>query len=277
LDEENVLDVLNESEECLISDSCDDSDDSDNCEDDIAVADAAVDEDDSDVEEHSLGYTDYSSGFICEDMDNYHVQHELFSGHSGPQNSAVNMQDIVSVFLLFFSRDIVHIIFIETNRYAKQFINSRGRLFTFRSLVRKWTRVTENEIYVVLGLYLLMGIIQKPTLRSYFSRRRILSTPGFGDVISRERFELIMKFLHFADNTDKANYEGPAKLHKIFPVLSHLNYKFQNLFLPGQNISVDESLTLWKGRLSFKQYLPLKAAKFGIKTYELCESSSGYL
>jgi hypothetical protein len=86
-----------------------------------------------------------------------------------------------------------------------------------------------------------------------------------------------MKFLHFADNTNKANYEGPANLYKTFPVLSHLSYKFQNLWLPGQNISVDESLTLWKGRLSFKQYLPLKAAKFGIKTYELCESSSEYL
>jgi hypothetical protein len=83
-----------------------------------------------------------------------------------------------------------------------------------------------------------------------------------------------MKFLHCSDNTNKVNYEGPAKLYKIFPVLSHLNYKFH---LPGQNISVDESLTLWKGRLSFKQYMPLKAAKFGIKTYELCEANSGYL
>jgi hypothetical protein len=92
-----------------------------------------------------------------------------------------------------------------------------------------------------------------------------------------DRLELITKFLHFADNTDKANYEGPAKLYKIFPVMSHLNSKFQTLFLPAQNISVDGSLTLWKGRLSFKQYLPLKAAKFGIKTYELCDSVSGYL
>jgi hypothetical protein len=79
------------------------------------------------------------------------------------------------------------------------------------------------------------------TCTLYFSRNRILSTPGFGDVISRERFEEIMKFLHFAENIEKANYEGLAKLlHKVFPVLSHLNYKFQNLFLPGQNISVDE-------------------------------------
>jgi hypothetical protein len=91
--------------------------------------------------------------------------------------------------------------------YAEQFMDSRGRLFTFRSLVRQWTPVTENEIYVVLGLYLSVVIIQKPSLQTYFSRKRILSTPGFGDV--------------------------PAKLYKIFPVLSHLNYKFQNIFLTG--------------------------------------------
>jgi hypothetical protein len=83
LTEENVLDILNESDECLISDSIDDSD---NCEDDIAVADAAVDEEDSDVEEHSLGDTVYNSGFIWEGMNSYHGQRVLFCGHSGFQN-----------------------------------------------------------------------------------------------------------------------------------------------------------------------------------------------
>jgi hypothetical protein len=104
--------------------------------------------------------------------------------------------DIMSVFLLLFSRDVIHKIVVETNCYAER-RNARGRLFTFRSHVRQWAPVTENEIYVVLGLYLLMGIIQTPTLRTYFSRKRILSAPGFGDVISRDGFKLIMKFLHF--------------------------------------------------------------------------------
>jgi hypothetical protein len=273
LDDDDVMNILYDSDECLVSSSSE----SDSDVDDIAMVDAAVDEMDSDLEERSLGDTDFDSEFIWEGMDSYDTVREQFCGNSGPQNSAVNVKDILSVFLLFFSADLIQNIVTETNRYAEQFLNSRGRLFTFRSLCRQWTPVTEDEVYVMLGLYLLMGIIQKPTLRSYFSRKRILSTPGFGDIISRDRFELITKFLHFADNANKADYEGPAKLYKIFPVLSHLNHKFQNLFLPGPNISIDESLTLWKGRLSFKQYLPLKAAKFGIKTYELCESGSGYL
>lgn len=78
------------------------------------------------------------------------------------------MQDILSVFLLFFSRDIVHKIVVEMNHYAEQFMNSRGRLFTFGSLLRQWTPVTENEIYILLGLYLLMKIIQMLALRTYF-------------------------------------------------------------------------------------------------------------
>jgi hypothetical protein len=70
---------------------------------------------------------------------------------------------------------------------------------------------------------------------------------------------------------------GDLPNFKIYLVLYHLNKKSQSLYLPGQNIAIDESLTLWRGRLSFRQYVSLKASKFGIKSYELCESSSGYL
>lgn len=91
-----------------------------------------------------------------------------------------------------------------------------------------------------------------------------------------ERFELISKYLHFCDSTKLNEYQGPKGLFKIFSLVDHLNIKFKSSYGLSQNISIDESLTLWKGRLNFKQYLPLKAAKFGIKSFELCESSSGF-
>jgi hypothetical protein len=56
-----------------------------------------------------------------------------------------------------------------------------------------------------------------------------------------------------------------------------LRNNFQSAYLPAQDVSVDEFLTLWKGYLSLKQYILLKAAKFGIKTFEVCDSSSRYL
>jgi hypothetical protein len=128
--------------------------------------------------------------------------------------------------------------------------------------------VIEGEMYVVLGLFMLMGIIQKPTFRLYFTTKRVISTPGFGDIVTRDRLEQICKCLHFGNNETISNSEGPKNIIRIFQVVSHLNNKFQVLYLPNQDISTDESLTHWKGPLSFKQYPPIKASKFGIKTYK---------
>jgi hypothetical protein len=82
----------------------------------------------------------------------------------------------------------------------------------------------------------------------------------FGD-ITRERLKLICTFLQFANNETLIF----KNLFKIFPVILHMNNRSQELYLPHQDISFYESLTPWKGRLSFKQYLPLKASKFGVK------------
>ena len=85
--------------------------------------------------------------------------------------------------------------------------------------MKSWTSVTESEIYTVLGLFLLMGIVQKPTAKSYFSKR-VVSTPGFADVISRGRFELICKLLHFIDNENLPTHQEPPILFQIYPVMS---------------------------------------------------------
>jgi hypothetical protein len=166
-------------------------------------------------------------------MSNYKGQREHFTGSVGPQGAAKEVTEIVDIFELFFNSELVDTIVKETNRYAEQFLHACK--LSSRSTARAWKPMTEGEIYVVLGLFMLMGIIQKPTLRSYFATKRVISKPGFGDIITRDRLELICKVLHY---------------------------------LPNQDL-IDESLTLWKGRLSFKQYLSLKASKFGIKTYEL--------
>ncbi|GFG37945.1 hypothetical protein Cfor_00644 [Coptotermes formosanus] len=89
--------------------------------------------------------------------------------------------------------------------------------------------------------------------------------------------EAVCNFMHLNNSERIGTYQEPSKLFQIYPVLSHLNKKFQSLYFPGQNIAIDESLTLWRGILSFRRCIPLRASKFGIKSYVLCESSSGFL
>ena len=45
------------------------------------------------------------------------------------------------------------------------------------------------------------------------------------------------------------------------------------VYSPGKCLSMDKSLVLFKGRLSFKQYISSKRARFGIKLYQLCTSN----
>jgi len=101
-----------------------------------------------------------------ETMDNYTGHREVFSCGFGPRDGVENVSDIV-VFWVVFGKEIVQYIVRETKWYAEQYKNAQGNLSSFRSLVRSWTLVTESEIYTVLDLFLLMGIVQKPTARSW--------------------------------------------------------------------------------------------------------------
>jgi hypothetical protein len=73
--------------------------------------------------------------------------------------------------------------------------------------------MTAREIYVVLGPFVLMGIIQKPTLKPYFTRERVISITGFGDVIT----------FNFGNSETINNFQRPEKLFRMFPVVSDLN------------------------------------------------------
>jgi len=69
-----------------------------------------------------------------------------------------------------------------------------------------------------------------------------------------------MKFLHLADNTKQAAKGQPGydKLFKIRPLMDSLFKTFQEMFVPRQQLSIDEAMISFKGRLSFLQYLPKK-------------------
>ena len=90
----------------------------------------------------------------------------------------------------------------------------------------------------------------------------------------RNRYQSILRFVHFADNSQTRMTQTVTGFTK----LGHLLITLSPSSSPptSQRISVDEELLLWKGRLVFKQYIPLKRARFGIKMFSLCENS-GYL
>ena len=128
-----------------------------------------------------------------------------------------------------------------------------------------------------VALSLLMGIVMKPGISDYWSTGPLLKGSIFNSVMSRNRFQSILQFLHFADNSQfDPNDHDRDRLYKVRPVVDYLVNKFKTVYIPEDHISIDEELLLWKGNLSFKQFIPMKRARFGIEMFSLCENS-GYL
>lgn len=92
--------------------------------------------------------------------------------------------------------------------------------------------------------------------------------------MSRNRYQIILRFIHFTDNT-KPNQ--PDKLWKVRTIYDLLCTNFTNNCQPPEHLSLDEGTLAWRGRLSFKTYNPNKPDKYGIKGYIVSESVTGYV
>lgn len=77
--------------------------------------------------------------------------------------------------------------------YAAQFFNNDPELKP-HSRIRKWRDTNEAEMKIFLGLLILQGVIEKPALELYFSRKRIIETPFFYETMNESRFGLLYKF-----------------------------------------------------------------------------------
>ena len=89
------------------------------------------------------------------------------------------------------------------------------------------------------------GILWKPASYIYFTTDKLFETPGFHSIISRDA---CVNFIHFIDNESLA--ENYFETEKLKPIFDYFVSRFQELFTPHRDTSIDESLLLWKGRLS---------------------------
>jgi hypothetical protein len=138
----------------------------------------------------------------------------------------------------------------------------------------QWKPVTIYEMKKFLGLMFLRGVIQKPKLEWYWSTRGILLTPIFSQKMSRNRFQIIHRHLHFNDNTAIATNED--QLYTIRPMLDTVVSHFKSNYIPEREISLDEGILGWWARLRFCVYNPGKITKYGILVRMVCEIMSGY-
>ena len=161
----------------------------------------------------------------------------------------VPLEEDPSFFMkLFLTDDLLLQMAIKTNQYAQNVMDV-SRPLRRKSTLHEWEQVTLEEIQKFIGIILEMGLVGMPSYKHYWSRDRLYKMDF-----------LILRFWHFGDLPQSPN----DRLAKVRQLTDYFNDITSEVFTPGKNLSLDESMVLWRGRLIFRQYIKNKKCKYGI-------------
>ena len=88
----------------------------------------------------------------------------------------------------------------------------------------------------------------------------------FSSLVPQERFQSIIRFLHFGNESQQLDH-GLTKMRFL---INHLNNTMPGIYTSHEELSLDESIMLWRGQLLFRQYIKNRRHKYWVKFFELC-------
>ncbi|XP_044754995.1 piggyBac transposable element-derived protein 4-like [Coccinella septempunctata] len=174
-------------------------------------------------------------------------------------------------FRCFVDEEIVNEMVHQTNLYATQVLCDKENVSNY-SRLHKWFPTDQNEMLKFIGIVAYMGMVRMPSLEKYWSTDCLYKMACISKIMSRNRFQLLLRMWHFSDNETCTVGD---RLHKIKPLLDRLVKNFQSVYTPGRIFCIDESVVPFQGRLLMKQYIPNKTHKYGVKLFKLC-CENGY-
>ena len=118
---------------------------------------------------------------------------------------------------LLVTDDLIDLMVLETNLYDAQEIE-RHRPLRRNSRYKAWIKVDAEEMKKFIGILYLMGLVRLPTIEHYWNRDVMYNFEGCKNAMSRNRFQLILRFWHFANNEEET-----TRLDKIMPPIDHLD------------------------------------------------------
>ena len=90
------------------------------------------------------------------------------------------------------------------------------------------------------------------------------------------RFQKILQYFHVADKEAKPPPRNSPEYHlcKVHPVLDVVADTCSTTYRLSRQVSVNEAMIGYSGRISYRQYMPVKR---GIKVWMLCDAINGFM
>ncbi|KAL5239190.1 hypothetical protein ACI65C_006600 [Semiaphis heraclei] len=145
----------------------------------------------------------------------------------------------ISYFMKYFTEEAFNDMAMYTNIYAEQ------------KLTNQWVQTTSAEMKVFVGIHLMMGVLNLPRVRMYWQKEFRIDI--IANNMTRNRFFELRTHFHVMNN-EEIPQTNTDKFIKVRPLYNHMKNRFYQLPIE-QNISIDEQMVPFKGKLAPKQYM----------------------
>lgn len=181
----------------------------------------------------------------------YIFQDSTFTGPVDQYNN-LELQTPLKYFQRYITDEIVDDIVQNTNLYSVQ-------------KTGKSVDTSRKELEMVIGMYFRMGLVKMSSVRQYWESES--NYEPVSGVMSRNRFQLLLRSLHFVDNLNVSDDDKKDKLWKLRPFLSSIR---ENCLLqtPEEYNAIDEMMCQFRGKTSpIRQYIKGKPHPWGFKIW----------
>ncbi|XP_056155945.1 piggyBac transposable element-derived protein 4-like [Lampris incognitus] len=183
----------------------------------------------------------------------------------GPTRFAVSyVQDIKTAFGLFIPQSIQTIL-IEMR-------NLEGR----RVFGNSWKEIDKTYLDVYFGLLLLAGMYRSNNEATACLWDAETGWSIFHATMSLQTFHVLSRVIRFDNRETRVARRAHDKLAPIREVWVKWVERLPCVYNPGPEVTVDERLVLFRGRCPFRQYIPSKPGKYGIKIWAACDARTSY-
>ncbi len=201
----------------------------------------------------------------------------------GPQDIILNppgvvldqkMETLSAVFELFITPEILDIIMRETNREADRVYAEWNT--AHQNNQKQWNHVTVTELKALIELLLIAGVnwAHMEPLKELWSSTS--GRPIFCAPMPLNHLKDLLHFLRFDNKATRPERRATDKLAAFQDVWEMFLVSLSRYYIPGQDMTVDEQLVPFRGRCPFRQYIPSKPAKYGIKLWWNCDATTSY-
>jgi DNA polymerase III epsilon subunit-like protein len=169
---------------------------------------------------------------------------------------------------------------IFTNTILDRLVRHTNSYGELNAGENKWRPVQRKDLTNFFCVLFVMGIQKRKDKPSnWFSNSPILESKIAKSIMSGKRFGQMLRYLHCCDPSetgigDDGEYDPSYKVGELMRALEE---RWNIVFVPFQELSLDETLLRAFGRMKFKVRIISKAARYGIKLYVVTDATTSFV